>query len=658
MSEKTHTPAALERTWVGQEQQESAEPCRSCGLELDPSFHYCPNCGSNCSGVIHTRTDARDPLIGAVIASRYRILERLGAGGMGTVYKVEHIRMNKLMAMKLLHGDLSRDATMVRRFSREARAISKLRGPHSIQVFDFGYSEGLFYLVMEYLQGQDLAEYIKEKGALSYERVCTLLRQISAGLSEAHQAGIIHRDLKPENIFICAATKSEAETVKVLDFGLAKLGQAEETMLQTQQGVLLGTPYYMPPEQIDGEEATFRSDLYSLSAVLFQALTGKPPYRGTTPISVLRGHLSSPTPKVSHFKSTLAFVDSFFAKGLAKDPQDRFVSVEDLEQAFSNSVSAQGNEESAFLLPTLRESSGLERATSKDFDRFEFWFKFKRIGGVTLASGAIAALLFLLYWGILGGHLFNSEWEDEPNDSMKEASDLELFEGKLGTIAAKKGQRADRDVYRLEKISAEQIGQISLTGVPGIDLLLEVVSSSGERLVLQNSRGVGAGEFIPNLPVGEEDLYIVVREGWQEGEEAKSAPNIFYLIEARTRPRFAGEESEPNNDKATASQLANIALGYLPNEDDIDCFEVERLQGYHVVNVNLSALAGVDTILELYDASGALIERADEAGLNAEELLLAFVDANRWAQPLHLKVRSRRGWSPAYYRLELNIIDP
>ncbi|HWZ92329.1 MAG TPA: protein kinase, partial [Polyangiaceae bacterium] len=163
-----------------------------------------------------------DPLIGMIIAERYRIVELIGRGGMGVVYRAEHARIGKLMALKLLTGELSRDPQQVARFKREALLASKLSHPNTVQVFDFGRSDTLVYLAMELLRGEDLAKIIRREGALGVERSAKIVIQICSSLAEAHDKGIVHRDLKPENIIIVKGQSGE-DVVKVLDFGLAQL---------------------------------------------------------------------------------------------------------------------------------------------------------------------------------------------------------------------------------------------------------------------------------------------------------------------------------------------------------------------------------------------------------------------------------------------------
>jgi serine/threonine-protein kinase len=226
--------------------------CPACGRVSGSDVRFCATCGFRFKpgddeaeappGGREMRDEA-DPLIGRTIADRYQIVELIGRGGMGVVYRVEHTRIAKAMAMKLLHGELARDKEIVRRFRREAEAVSKLDHQNTVQVFDFGRAEGMTYLVMELLPGKDLGAILQHEGTISFARMAHIAEQICASVQQAHDRGIVHRDLKPENVRILSR-RDDPEFVKVLDFGLAKLRESEETARAsiTREGFLVGTP--------------------------------------------------------------------------------------------------------------------------------------------------------------------------------------------------------------------------------------------------------------------------------------------------------------------------------------------------------------------------------------------------------------------------------
>ncbi len=236
-------------------------------------------------------------LIGRIFDSRYQITALVGRGGMGTVYKAVHVAMNQVVALKVLHREMSRDERQVQRFYQEARASSRLKHPNTIKVFDFGRSdEGHLYLAMEFLEGQTLTQLLRREGALPARRALNIVRQVAKALAEAHMNGLVHRDLKPDNIFI-TQIYGEEDFVKVLDFGIAKFLQGNpEYGALTQAGLVCGTPLYLSPEQALGRTLDGRSDLYSLGVILYEMLSGIPPFRAETPVALVMRHIHDPPP--------------------------------------------------------------------------------------------------------------------------------------------------------------------------------------------------------------------------------------------------------------------------------------------------------------------------------------------------------------------------
>ena len=226
-------------------------------------------------------------LIGQVVDGRYRIEECVATGGMGAVYRAQHVGLGKVVALKFLRGDLRQDPTLAKRLRREAIAVSKLRDQHTISVFDFGVWQGLAFLVMEYLVGEDLGAALAREKRLPASRVLGIAAQVCQSLVEAHEAGVIHRDLKPENVFLVRGSAG-LESVRVLDFGLAKLvdGENDDGRFHTQDGAILGTPYYMAPEQVTADQIDGRTDLYALGVVLYRAVSGALPFTGENPAEI------------------------------------------------------------------------------------------------------------------------------------------------------------------------------------------------------------------------------------------------------------------------------------------------------------------------------------------------------------------------------------
>jgi predicted Ser/Thr protein kinase len=272
----------------------------------------------------------RDPLVGRVLDGRFEILERIGEGGMGVVYKVRQVPIGRIVAMKVLNQEMAGDPNWVMRFEREARASSQLQHPNTIRMFDFGKTrEGRLFMTMEFLDGRSLREVIADDAPLDAARVLKVLIQCCASLAEAHAAGIIHRDIKPDNVFLLTMAGTP-DFVKLLDFSVAKLLQESDGM-RTQAGIVFGTPQYMSPEQGRGMPLDARSDLYALGILAFEMLTGYVPFHhDQNPMIVLQMHVQKPVPALP--ANVPPIVQQVVYKALEKDPAKRHQSAGEMMQ--------------------------------------------------------------------------------------------------------------------------------------------------------------------------------------------------------------------------------------------------------------------------------------------------------------------------------------
>ncbi len=275
-----------------------ARICQRCSHHNEDHAKFCLSCGA----MLEVEAASNeDPLIGKVLLGRYRPLSVLGEGGMGKVYLAEQKMgtATRKVAIKTLHPELGNDPQLVARFHRESETVIELRHPNTIQFYDFGeLDDGTLIIVMEYIQGKPLAKVLEEEGAIDPKRADKIIIQVCGSLHEAHQRGIVHRDLKPENVLL-TDQGGQTDFVKVLDFGIAKRDDAEDPNQAklTKQGMVLGTPPYMSPEQFSGQKLDARSDIYSLGVMVYEMLAGKLPFEAATPWEWATKHLTAqPTP--------------------------------------------------------------------------------------------------------------------------------------------------------------------------------------------------------------------------------------------------------------------------------------------------------------------------------------------------------------------------
>lgn len=266
----------------------------------------------------------QDPLIGTKIGDRLTLVEKIGKGGMGTVYRARHELLERDFAVKVLRSDMRKDPVVVERFKREARAASRLEHPNVVYISDFDQmQDNRFYIVMEYIAGKSLRQILQDDGPLDISRACAILAQVSDALDYAHEKGVIHRDLKSENIFI--HIQRGEERVKILDFGLAKVvSDALDFQSITSEGQIFGTPETMAPEQITSGQLDHRVDIYALGVLTYEMLIGKPPFSGPM-LAVLMCHKKQPAPAPSLARSDVpAVLDSLVLKAMEKEPSRRF----------------------------------------------------------------------------------------------------------------------------------------------------------------------------------------------------------------------------------------------------------------------------------------------------------------------------------------------
>ena len=322
--------------------------CPRCKTTYPPDILICPKDGGEISGQL-------DPYLGK-IAGSYRIIELLGEGGMGFVYRAEHLSLQKKAAIKLIRPELAQRRDIAERFLAEAQIISQLNHEHIVGIMDVGMLDGeLPYFVMEFLEGESLSKLLEQRARLSPSQTIALLTQLLEALSVAHQRGIIHRDLKPENVFLLQ--RKGQPFVKLLDFGIAKfLDPQLEVQTQTRNGSLLGTPQYMSPEQIQArsQEIDGRSDLYSVGVLLFECLSGRLPFEGGSFADYVIAHVMKEPPPVTQIATEVSpALSAVVQKALQKKREDRYQSAAEMSAALQEAGGARATPEAPAESPTL-----------------------------------------------------------------------------------------------------------------------------------------------------------------------------------------------------------------------------------------------------------------------------------------------------------------
>ncbi|NUP12442.1 MAG: serine/threonine protein kinase [Polyangiaceae bacterium] len=610
-----------------------------------------------------------DPLIGLVIADRYRILEPLGRGGMGIVYKVEHVRIGKLLAMKLLAGELSRNQDVVRRFKTEALTASKLSSPNTVQVFDYGVSEGLTYLVMELVNGDDLGRLLKVHGLLPASRLGRIAVQIANSLAEAHATGIVHRDVKPENVMILKA-RDGTDLAKVLDFGLAKIREGSELSELTSQGAIVGTPYFMSPEQIRGEQVDPRSDIYSLGALMYRALTGTYPFNGPSPMSVFAKHLTE-EPQAPHLvtPSVPVGLSDIVMRALRKDPGERFQRIEDLQTAVVAELSELGTSGIEALLDSgaLRRLEKPAQATS-DKDAFatrdEVEAYERKLRRTRLGISVLVATLPLAGIGA-GAHYLLQERavqfggvEIEPNDEFGQATEIPYGESIRAMLGKRRSaSESDLDFFRVEipqspagsgQSPADKLSRLTMTPLPNIPLCLQVFRKGETRPSAQYCTGRPGLELdIPAVKLDSGEYYLAViqdLDAYGDGRAPFIHENVSdeYTLRLGPGESDASLEVEPNDEVSSAQPISIGATlrGTLAWVKDVDvyCPKVESTSAYRFRIEDEPREAGI--VLSVALAQGGSIGTGVRVHADSEQKLTA-TDA-----PSPYTGFSFRGFSP------------
>ncbi len=373
--------------------------CPACRVDYGGGEVFCPVDATRLvttSQMSISPLNPDDPLVGAVLAGRYVVKSRIGEGGMGLVYEGLHRDIDKQVAIKVLRDDLSRRPEVVARFRQEAKSASRIGHENIVDISDFGETtRGASYFVMEFLDGEDLANVLGRDVTVDADRACAIVLQCCRALSATHAKGIVHRDIKPENIFL---TKRDGvdDFVKIVDFGIAKMSDIETDGAPgrklTKTGMIFGTPEYMSPEQAAGKELDHRVDVYALGIILYECLAGSVPFEGDTFMGVLTQHLFAELPPIEEFNPNAKVsreLELVIRKALAKDPDDRYQDTEELAEAIKCALEGRLSRATIMTPPSAFGSASLSHLAPVPRRKTSRW-----VWAATVL-GAVAALAWV-----------------------------------------------------------------------------------------------------------------------------------------------------------------------------------------------------------------------------------------------------------------------
>ncbi len=505
--------------------------------------------------------DGPEGIVGQLIAERYRVISLLGVGGMGCVYRAEHIHMRKIVALKTLHREMTRVPEAVARFEREAVAASRISHPNVVVATDFGrLADGAFYLALEYIEGRSLRAELDSQGALSLAQALRITLQIARALEAAHGQGIVHRDLKPDNVML-VERNGQTDFVKVLDFGIAKLQLDDSSAGLTQMGHVFGTPEYMSPEQCMGQLVDSRSDLYSLGIILYEMLCGRLPFVADEPIALLSMHMTQPPAALD--PSVDPEVADLTLQLLEKSPSARVQSASELtafcERRLADAIVGAGVE---------TRGARLDRASST-----RARLQGAASGAARLASLANRGVALLARPVTVGRRIYPGKWV---------WGSLGLLLATLGMLSVVVGRHSNKEV--------------PVAGVRAATTGAPVVASAAPRDSSESefARQVARIEYLPTYKRTESDWRMLARGYTELGQFEKAA--LAYQAILSLRPLL-------RNDAVLLADLKRAAGAGEPRAFRIAVNLAERPLGRH----------GVDLLWELWQELKSKPERAEEA---------------------------------------------
>ena len=424
---------------------------------------------------------------GQMINDRYEIIRSIGEGGMANVYLAQDTILDRKVAVKILRGDLAEDEKFVRRFQREAISASSLNDPNIVEVYDVGEDDGKYFIVMEYVQGLTLKQLIKKRGSLTLPEVQDIMLQLTSAVAHAHESYIIHRDIKPQNVIIL-----EDGRVKIMDFGIAVALNAGEF---TQTNSVMGTVYYIPPEQANGASATTKSDIYSLGILMYELVTGHVPFKGDNPVEVAIKHMNEEIPSICEYDPEMPqSIENIILRASAKNPKNRYDSAwdmhEDLETALDKDRFNEPRVKYRYPEKGFDDDNDIPRVgrairnAEKSEDK-----KDKRMNKALIVIGTIVGVLIaaLLFVFILWPKISDKpdiEIPDVQGMTVKQARST--LEDKGFEVSGKTKKEASDDVEEDKVIGTDP--EIGETLKEGSEITL-IVSTGSEKIEIEDYTG-------------------------------------------------------------------------------------------------------------------------------------------------------------------------
>ncbi|MGL5042605.1 MAG: Stk1 family PASTA domain-containing Ser/Thr kinase [Culicoidibacterales bacterium] len=473
---------------------------------------------------------------GMKIDGRYNVQELIGEGGMANVYLAEDIILGRPVAVKVLHNQLAKQERFVERFRREAEAVSSLIHPHIVEIYDVGEQDGMYFIVMELLEGKTIKEYVRLKHFLSVSETISIMKQASQAVELAHRNGIIHRDLKPQNIFI-----KDDGTIKIMDFGIAY--QQEATPL-TQTNAVMGSVHYLSPEQAKGENATVQTDIYSLGIVMFEMLTGNVPFSGDSAVNIVLQHLREPIPYVSDSNMHIPqSVENVVIRATAKNPDDRYQTLELMRKDLDTCLNVERMNEPRVYFEALEQTA--EIAPKLEVEEIEAPekppFKLNKKKAAIL-SAAILAVLVLIFSVITMLGANNVMMPNIVNKTEAEAISLLHSAGlQPGTISKEASESVELGkVIKAElpeKTKAKRDERINFTVSRGkLVKMPKVVGKKQAEAETQLSTAKIKFKVEKAAPANGEEDGIVIKQSLSENADVYIATDEIIITVAETSP--------------------------------------------------------------------------------------------------------------------------